>query len=102
MNKTLRTIIIIALVLLMTGACIGGFFIWRHTTTYIGRRAAEDIAVADSGLSPAEMKEISSEFEKSRYGAWYEIELESFGVDYEYIIDAHTGEILNSSTEYDS
>lgn len=102
MNKTLRKILIIALVLLLIGACIGGFFIWRHTTSYIGRRAAEEIAISDSGLSLAEIKEISSEFEKNRYTAWYDVDFETFGVDYDYIIDARTGEILNSATEYDS
>lgn len=101
MNKTVKTILIIALVLVLIGACIGGFFIWRHNTTYIGRHTAEDIAVKDSGLAAKEIKDIETDFEKNRYTAWYEVEIESFNAEYEYIIDAHTGEILNSSMELD-
>lgn len=101
MNKTVKTILIVALVLVLIGACIGGFFIWRHNTTYIGRHTAEDIAVKDSGLALNEIKEIKAEFEKNRYTAWYEVEIETFGMDYDYVIDARTGDILNSTTELD-
>lgn len=101
MNKTVKTILIIALVLVLIGACIGGFFIWRHNTTYIGRHAAEDIAVKDSGLAANEIKDIEADFEKNRYIAWYEVEIESFNAEYEYIIDARTGEILNFAMELD-
>lgn len=101
MNKTVKTILIIALVLVLIGACIGGFFIWRHNTTCIGHRTAEDIAVKDSGLAANEIKDIETDFEKNRYTAWYEVEIESFNAEYEYIIDAHTGEILNSAMELD-
>lgn len=101
MNKTVKTILIVALVLVLIGACIGGFFIWRHNTTYIGRNTAEDIAVKDSGLTLNEIKEIKAEFEKNHYTAWYEVEIETFGMDYDYVIDARTGDILNSNTELD-
>ena len=40
MNKTLKTVLIIVLALVLIGLCIGGYFIWRHTTTYIGKDAA--------------------------------------------------------------
>lgn len=101
MNKTVKTILIVALVLVLIGACIGGFFIWRHNTTYIGRHTAEDIAVKDSGLALNEIREIKAEFEKNHYTAWYEVEIETFDMDYDYVIDARTGDILNSTTELD-
>lgn len=101
MKKAVKTVLIILLVVVLIGAAIGGYFIYRHTTTYIGRRAAEDIAFADSGLSMTEVKKIESEFEKSRYGAWYDVDIDSFGMDYDYIIDARTGEIINSAAELD-
>ena len=56
MNKTLKTVLIIFLVLVIIGLAIGGYFIWRHNTTYIGKRAAEEIAIADSGLTAAQIK----------------------------------------------
>lgn len=101
MKKAVKTVLIILLVIVLMGAAIGGVFIYRHTTTYIGRRAAEDIAFADSGLSATEIKEIDSEFEKSRYGAWYDVDIDTFGAEYEYIIDARTGEVISSVTELD-
>lgn len=101
MNKTLKTVLIIFLVLVIIGLAIGGYFIWRHNTTYIGKRAAEKIAIADSGLTAAQIKEVDSEFEHNRYSAWYDVDIDTFGVDYEYIIDARTGEILNTATEID-
>lgn len=101
MKKAVKTVLIILLVIVLMGAAIGGYFIYRHTTTYIGRRAAEDIAFADSGLSATEIKEIDSEFEKSRYGAWYDVDIDTFGAEYEYIIDARTGEVISSVTELD-
>lgn len=36
MNKTLKTVLIAFTVLILIGLCIGGYFIWRHQTTYIG------------------------------------------------------------------
>ena len=101
MNKTLKTVLIIFLVLVIIGLAIGGYFIWRHNTTYIGKRAAEEIAIADSGLTAAQINEVDSEFEHIRYSAWYDVDIDTFGVDYEYIIDARTGEILNTATEID-
>ncbi len=101
MKKAIKTVLIILLVIVLIGATVGGYFIYRHTTTYIGRRAAEDIAFADSGLSMTEIKKIDSEFEKTRYGAWYDVDIDTFTMDYDYIIDARTGEILNSVTELD-
>lgn len=101
MKKALKTVLIILLVLVLAGAAIGGFFIWQHTTTYIGRRSAEDIAVADSGVELTAIKKIESEFEKNHYTAWYDVEIDTFGMDWEYIIDARTGEILNSTSELD-
>lgn len=101
MNKTLKTILIIFLALVILGLAIGGYFIWRHNSAYIGRRAAEEIAVAASGLTPAQIKDVDSEFEHNRYSAWYDVDVDSFGVYYEYIIDARTGEILNTASELD-
>lgn len=101
MKKALKTVLIILLVLVLIGAAIGGFFIWQHTNTYIGRRSAEEIAVADSGLDLTSIKKTESEFEKNRYTAWYEVEIDSFGTEWEYIIDARTGEILSSASKLD-
>lgn len=101
MNKTLKTVLIAFTVLILIGLCIGGYFIWRHQTTYIGHNAAEDIAVADSGVNVTEIKDIDADFKHNRYSAWYEVEIDTHGMEYEYDIDARTGEILNRASKAD-
>ena len=102
MNKTLKTVLIIFLVLVIIGLAIGGYFIWRHTTTYIGKDAALSIAVQDAGISANQIKEADADFEKSAYAAWYDVDIDTRdGMDYEYDIDAKTGEILSSRSKLD-
>lgn len=101
MNKTLKTVLIAFTVLILIGLCIGGYFIWRHQTTYIGQNAAEDIAVADSGVNVTEIKDIDADFKHNRYSAWYEVEIDTHGMEYEYDIDARTGEILSRASKAD-
>lgn len=101
MKKTLKTVLIVLLVLVVIGACIGGYFIYRHQTSYIGGKDALAIALEASGLDRAAVTETDVEFDKSAYSAWYEVDIDTFGMDYEYIVDASTGEILNSSVKPD-
>ena len=51
MNKTLKNILIAVLVLVIIGAAIGGYFIYRHNDTYIGAEAALNIALDDAGTT---------------------------------------------------
>ena len=43
--------------------------------------------------------DIDTEFEKERSSAWYEVDFETMGTEYEYIIDAASGSILSSSAK---
>lgn len=101
MNKTVKTVITVVIVLLLIGACIGGFFIWRHNTAYIGKKAAISIALDDIGVNGSQIKKAEADFEKNAYSAWYEVEIKTHGMDYDYDIDARTGEILSSYSEID-
>lgn len=101
MNKTLKTALIIALCAVIIALCIGGYFIWRHSTSYIGGKAAVEIAAADAGLDAAQLTDSDAEFEKNGSQAWYDVELETHGTDYNYVVDAVTGEILHSSSKAD-
>lgn len=103
MNKTLKTVLIIVLALVLIGLCIGGYFIWRHTTTYIGKDAALSIAVQDAGVNVTQIKKTDADFEKNAYAAWYDVEIDMRdGTEYKYDVDAKTGEILNSRVELDN
>lgn len=101
MSKTLKTALVIIIVLVIVGLAVGGYFIWHYNDTYIGKRAAENIAIADAGLDATKLKKVDTEFEHNHAAAWYEVDIDTFGMDYDYTIDARTGEILNSSFEVD-
>lgn len=99
MKKAVKTVLIVLVVLLVIGAAIGGFFIYRHNSMYIGRDAALQIALSDAGISPAAIRDTDVEFERSRSGAWYDIDFETAGMEYSYSLDAATGEILYRYSE---
>lgn len=101
MNKTLKTVIIIVVVLAVIGACIGGYFVWRHNNLYIGKDAALDIALKDAELTPALVYDVDIDFEKNRGQAWYNIEFKTHSAEYDYTIGASDGAILNSYSEPD-
>ena len=62
MKKASKTVLIVLAVLLVIGAAIGGYFIHRHSSMYIGRDAALQIALSDAGVSPAAVREKDVEF----------------------------------------
>lgn len=99
MKKGLKTALIVLVVLVVLGGAVAGYFIWRHQTLYIGSDKALQTALDHAGLSAAQVYDINSEYEKSRYSAWYEVEFEAAGTEYEYIIDAASGSILSSSAK---
>ena len=99
MKKACKTVLIVLVVLLVIGAAVGGYFIYRHNSMYIGRDAALLIALHDAGASPAAVREKDAEFERSRNGAWYDIDFETAGMEYSYSLDAATGEILYRYSE---
>lgn len=99
MKKAFKTVLIVLAVLLVIGAAIGGYFIYRHNSMYIGRDAALQIALSDAGVSPAAVRDRDVEFERSRNGAWYDIDFETAGMEYSYSLDAATGEILYRYSE---
>jgi len=101
MKKVLKALAIVLLLLLIIGGAIGGYLIYRHKHLYIGGDEALRIALADAGISPAALRDKDVEFESNRNGAWYDVDFDTFGMDYEYSLDARTGEILYRSAERD-
>lgn len=97
MKKTMRTVLICLLVLLIIGAAVGGYFIWRHHTLYIGRDAALGAAIDDAGVLMADTFDIDVDFEHEHGRSWYDVEFKTAGTDYEYVIDARTGEVLRGT-----
>ncbi len=85
-------VVVLALVVSVCGCGLGG-------SKKIGRTAALQAALDDAGLTRNEVTDIDIEFEKALSSAWYEVDFESGRTDYEYRIDAYTGEILSSAMD---
>lgn len=68
---------------------------------YIGSQAALDIALRHAGVSAAAIYDVSVEFDWENGYAVYDVEFKSGNMEYDYEIDAVTGDILKSNREYD-
>ena len=96
MKKAFKTALIILCVLLLIGAAVGGYFIWRHHTLYIGADAALGVAIDDAGVLMSDTFDVDVDFEHKRGRSWYEVEFETAEAVFDYIIDARTGEVLKA------
>lgn len=69
--------------------------------SYIGETKAEDIALNHAQLTRNEVKYIKNELDEE-HGRWkYEIQFKNANNEYEYEINAYTGEIIDYSVERD-
>ncbi len=69
-------------------------------TVYIGTEKAKEIALADAGLSEASFEKAKLDHDEGM--SVYEIEFKANGKEYEYEIDAVSGDILDSDIEDDN
>ena len=63
--------------------------------------AAEDIALEAAGLTREQVRFDRTELDRERGVTVWEVEFASGGVEYDFEIDAYTGEVLKSKTEKD-
>jgi uncharacterized membrane protein YkoI len=68
---------------------------------YIGFEKAKSIALAHANVSESEIRKYEIELDRHRGRAVYEIEFDHAWTEYEYEIDAETGEIIRWKSEYD-
>ena len=92
MKKALAVI----LVILLLGAAVGGFFIYRHASSTIGKRAATEIALKDAGLERNQVYDLDVDYEHGLY----EVDFESAKGEFSYRIDARTGAIVTGGVDY--
>ena len=97
----MKKALIIVLVVVLIGCAIGGYFIYRHNTMYISKDEAMQVAMTDAGLLMSDLTDHSIDFESTRYSAWYDVDLDTHGMEYEYTIDASTGAILSQNAKVD-
>ena len=74
-----------------------------NTSDYISRSSAITKALNDLNLKESDVRDLDVELEyKNRYNAYiYEVSFDYQAYEYEYIIDAKTGSILDSLKSWD-
>ena len=68
---------------------------------YIGEDAAMDVALKDAGFAAADVTELEAELDLDGAVVHYDVEFKQGGMEYDYDIDAVTGEILEAHSEAD-
>ena len=69
--------------------------------TDIGAQAAKAAALKHAGLSEGQVQQLQVEWDNENGRAVYEVEFKSGGMEYDYVIDAATGAVLDHETERD-
>lgn len=74
------------------------------TSNYIGQERAKEIALAQSGLSMADLVEMKVKLDYENGSVYYEVELDTYNKEYKYYINPTTGAVLygNSKNEYNN
>lgn len=67
--------------------------------TDIGAQAAKAAALKHAGLSESQVRELQVEWDSEHGRAVYEVEFKSGGMEYDYVIDAATGSVLEHQAE---
>ena len=87
-----QTLALLLAMLLCLSLCFG-------CNSYIGKNKAKEIALADAGVAEKDIRDYDCELDKERGTAVYELDFEVGFDEYEYDIDAVTGEILKSKID---
>ncbi|MDO4400630.1 MAG: PepSY domain-containing protein [Coriobacteriia bacterium] len=76
----------------------------RETTgddPYIGDQQAIEIALKDAGFAQADVTELEIELDADDAVPHYDIGFKQSGMEYDYDVDAATGDIMSSESEVD-
>ena len=68
---------------------------------YIAPEVAKETALTNANIAEADCRELGVELEYDSNPVHYDVDFTSGGMEYNYVIDAVSGEILYSSTEID-
>ncbi len=99
MKKLFATVSALVLSLTMLSACAEN----PANTEYIGVDSAKTIAFENAGVSSEELiKDLDVELDRELANAVYEVSFDFEGYEYEYDIDAVSGEIVRNHRELDS
>ena len=69
--------------------------------SYIGEEAAKSAALAHAGVAASDAFDLDAELDLDDAIVHYDVDFKSGGMEYDYDIDAVTGEVLTFSSEVD-
>lgn len=73
----------------------------QASDAYIGEDAAKEAALADAGFAEGDVTELEVELDQDDPTVHYDVDFKAGGNEYDYEIDAATGDILKSNSEVD-
>lgn len=91
-KKTVLLVLAVVLAIAVCGCALGG-------KKMIGKDAALQVALEDAGLTSEEVRDVDIELDRTLTSRRYEVDFEAGRTEYEYRIDAYTGEILSAATD---
>lgn len=91
-KKTVLLVLAVVLAIAVCGCALGG-------KKMIGKDAALQVALEDAGLTSEEVRDVDIELDRTLTSRRYEVDFEAGRTEYEYKIDACTGEILSAATD---
>ncbi len=90
--KLVKICVLVLAVCLIISGCAWG-------EKRIGKDAALQIALDDAGLTRDQVTDVSVDLEREMGSSWYEVDFEKGLTEYEYTVNATTGEIISSGTD---
>ena len=91
-KKTVLLVLAVVLAIAVCGCALGG-------KKMIGKDAALQVALEDAGLTSEEVRDVDIELDRALTSRRYEVDFEAGRTEYEYRIDAYTGEILSAASD---
>ncbi len=98
MKKTIIWIIVAVVLVAAVALGLVWYFVWNDSA-YIGRDAAGAAALADAGFTQQEVSRLDVDFERDDGFVFYDVKFINGTTEYEYTIDASTGDVLHVEQE---
>ena len=94
-----KAIIIAVVIVVVIAAAICIWYFGFYTAGTIGGSAAKAAALNDAGLTAAQVTGLESDFENEDGFKYYEVSFIYNAMEYEYAIDAASGQVLHMKSE---
>lgn len=100
MKKTVLIIIIVLLILaLIAGAVVYIIYQTREDELLIGEERAQHVALTDADLDVSQVSKLKIKLVYDDGGWFYKVEFKTHALEYEYMLDAYSGAIIEKDID---